>query len=131
MSELFQDMMNGLNDVEEFLAGKKTGFRVHVPDQVNVKNIRESLKMTQAEFSRSFGFSIDAVKHWECGRRNPEAPSRAYLTVIDANPKAVIAALLGNAYATRRRAKVRAKSPTKHAAKRTPKPRRRSATVTA
>lgn len=38
--------------------------------------------MTQAAFSDSFGFSLDAVKHWEGGRRTPEVPARAYLTVI-------------------------------------------------
>ena len=40
-----------------------------------------------------FGFSIDAVKHWECGRRTPEASARAFLTVIAKNPEAVMAAL--------------------------------------
>jgi hypothetical protein len=33
MSELFDDMMSGLNDAEAFLAGKEKGrFRVHVPE---------------------------------------------------------------------------------------------------
>jgi putative transcriptional regulator len=94
MSELFDDMMSGLNDAEAFLAGKEKGrFRVHVPEKVNVKRIREKLHMTQGEFSTSFGFSRDAVKHWETGRRTPEAPSRAYLMVISKNPGAVFQAL--------------------------------------
>src|SRR5579885_2216083 len=87
-------MMSGLNDAEAFLAGKEKGpFRVHVPEKVNVKRIREKLHMTQREFSMSFGFSRDAVKHWETGRRIPEAPSRAYLMVISKNPGAVFEAL--------------------------------------
>ena len=49
--------------------------------------------MTQATFSDTFGFSLDAVKHLEGGRRTPEASARAFLTVIAKNPKAVIAAL--------------------------------------
>jgi putative transcriptional regulator len=94
MSELFDDMMSGLNDAEAFLTGKEKGrFRVHVPEKVNVKRIREKLHMTQGEFSTSFGFSRDAVKHWETGRRIPEAPSRAYLMVISKNPDAVFKAL--------------------------------------
>lgn len=94
MSELFDDMMSGLNDAEAFLGGKEKGrFRVHVPEKVNVKRIREKLHMTQGEFSTSFGFSRDAVKHWETGRRTPEAPSRAYLMVISKNPAAVFKAL--------------------------------------
>jgi putative transcriptional regulator len=94
MSELFDDMMRGLKDAEAFLAGKEKGrFRVHVPEKVNVKRIREKLHMTQGEFSTSFGFSRDAVKHWETGRRIPKAPSRAYLMVISKNPAAVFKAL--------------------------------------
>jgi putative transcriptional regulator len=49
--------------------------------------------MTQARFSDTFGFSLDAVKHWEGGRRTPESSARAFLTVIAKNPAAVVAAL--------------------------------------
>jgi putative transcriptional regulator len=66
---------------------------VTVPAHIDVKSIRKRLKMTQAGFSDTFGFSLDAVKHWEGGRRTPEASARAFLTVIAKNPKAVIAAL--------------------------------------
>src|SRR6266849_733888 len=86
-------MMDGLNDVEAFLAGEQEGFKAHVPHEVDVKAIRNRLGMTQARFSDTFGFSLDAIKHWEGGRRTPEAPARTLLTVIDKNPAAVITAL--------------------------------------
>jgi transcriptional regulator with XRE-family HTH domain len=60
---------------------------------VDVKSIRHKLNMTQSRFSETFGFSLDAIKHWEGGRRTPEAPARTLLTVIDKNPAAVITAL--------------------------------------
>jgi len=69
-----------------------------VPDEVDVKSIRNRLKMTQARFSQTFGFSLDAIKHWEGGRRTPEAPARTLLTVIDKNPAAVITALHPEAF---------------------------------
>jgi putative transcriptional regulator len=93
MKSAFQEMMNGLNEVESFLAGNRKGFKVHVPDEVDVKRIRARLKMTQSRFSDMFGFSLDAIKHWEGGRRTPEAPARTLLTVIARNPEAVITAL--------------------------------------
>ncbi len=49
--------------------------------------------MTQAKFSDTFGLSLDTVKHWESGRRTPEAPARVLLTVISHDPKAVVRAL--------------------------------------
>jgi putative transcriptional regulator len=74
MTKMFDTLMTGLDEVEAFLAG-------------------ERLKMTQARFSDTFGFSLDAVKHWEGGRRTPESSARAFLTVIARNPTAVVAAL--------------------------------------
>jgi putative transcriptional regulator len=89
----FEQMMDGLNDVEAFLAGEQEGFKAHVPQEVDVKAIRNRLGMTQARFSNTFGFSLDAIKHWEGGRRTPESPARTLLTVIDKNPAAVLTAL--------------------------------------
>ena len=99
MKTQFEQMMNGLNDVEAFLAGKQEGFKAHVPQEVDVKAIRNRLGMTQARFSNTFGFSLDAIKHWEGGRRSPEAPARTLLTVIDKNPVAVLTALNPAAFA--------------------------------
>lgn len=93
MTSLFEDMMTGLDEVEAFLAGERAGYKVNVPAEVDVQVIRKRLNMTQSRFSATFGFSLDAVKHWEGGRRTPEASARAFLTVIARNPGAVIAAL--------------------------------------
>src|ERR1700736_3232033 len=93
MKNTFEQLMTGLDEVEAFLAGEQKGFKVHVPDEVDVKSIRNKLKMTQSRFSDTFGFSLDAIKHWEGGRRTPEAPARTLLTVIAKNPAAVIIAL--------------------------------------
>jgi putative transcriptional regulator len=99
MKTQFEQMMDGLNDVEAFLAGEQEGFKAHVPHDVDVKAIRNRLGMTQARFSNTFGFSLDAIKHWEGGRRTPEAPARTLLTVIDKNPTAVLTALNPAAFA--------------------------------
>lgn len=96
MSAMFEDMMNGLDEVDAFLAGQTAGYKVTVPAEVDVKSIRKGLKMTQSRFSDTFGFSLDAVKHWEGGRRTPESSARAFLTVIAKNPGAVIEALHPN-----------------------------------
>jgi putative transcriptional regulator len=93
MKTIFEDLMSGLDEVDAFLGGETAGYKVNLPAEVDVKGIRKRLKMTQARFSDTFGFSLDAVKHWEGGRRTPESSARAFLTVIAKNPNAVIAAL--------------------------------------
>src|ERR1700732_3655232 len=99
MKTQFEQMMDGLNDVEAFLAGEQEGFKAHVAQEVDVKAIRNRLGMTQARFSNTFGFSLDAIKHWEGGRRTPEAPARTLLNVIDKNRAAVLTALNPAAFA--------------------------------
>jgi len=105
MSKMFDDLKNGLTEVDAYLGGKQSGYRVTVPADIDVKAIRKNLHMTQARFSDAFGFSLDAVKHWEGGRRTPEAPVRAFLTVISRNPRAVMTALHPTQAAARRKRK--------------------------
>ena len=68
-------------------------YRVTVPRRINVRAIRRKLGMTQQAFAARFGFSINTLRHWEQGKRVPEGPKRAYLLVIERNPRAVQNAL--------------------------------------
>ena len=103
MTNAFNKLIEGLDEVESYLSGDGKGFQVHVPDAVDVKSIRQNLHMTQAEFSKTFGFSLDAVKHWEGNRRTPEIAARAYLTVIARAPQTVMQALSPHAAAFKAR----------------------------
>ena len=40
MKTQFEQMTDGLEDVEGFLAGKQEGFKAYVPQEVDVKAIR-------------------------------------------------------------------------------------------
>jgi putative transcriptional regulator len=55
----------------------------------NVREIRESLGMTQKEFADTYGFSVGAVRHWEQGVRKPEKATRLMLHMIVLEPRAV------------------------------------------
>ena len=68
-------------------------YRVHVPDDLDVKAIRRKIGMSQEEFARHFGVSKRTVQDWEQRRRNPSGPSRAFLVVVDREPEAVRRAL--------------------------------------
>ena len=65
----------------------------NIPEEMDVKAIRSRLGMTQEEFAGRFGFSIKTLRHWEQKQRVPEGLARAYLLVIDRDPKAVQKAL--------------------------------------
>jgi putative transcriptional regulator len=59
---------------------------IHIP---NVKKLRERLGLTQEAFAAVYRIPIGTLRDWEQGRKRPDAPARAYLTVIARNPEAV------------------------------------------
>jgi putative transcriptional regulator len=89
----FDKIAAGLGDVTRYLEGSTEGFSVHIPDAVDVKAIRRRLKLSQPKFAATFGFSVGRVRDWEQGRFDADAPSRAFLEVIDKEPEAVFRAL--------------------------------------
>lgn len=95
MNKIADSIRRGLEQAVAFSKGEAdlSKCRVHVPATVDVKTIREKLGLTQQEFSARFGFSINTLRHWEQGKRQPEGPARAYLLVIDREPAAVERAL--------------------------------------
>jgi putative transcriptional regulator len=95
MSKVADSIRRGLEEAVAYARGEAgaDGYRVHIPQTVDVKAIRAKLGLTQEAFAGEFGFSVNTLRHWEQGLRQPEGPARAYLMVIDRAPKAVRKAL--------------------------------------
>jgi len=95
MSRVADSIRRGLEEAVAYTGGGagEKGYRIHVPVTIDVKAIRTRLGMTQEEFAGRFGFSVNTLRHWEQGTRQPEGPTRAYLLVIERAPKAVQRAL--------------------------------------
>jgi putative transcriptional regulator len=68
-------------------------YKVHVPAEIDVKAIRQGLKMTQAEFSARYGFPLGTLRDWEQGKGKPDTSARVLLLVIAKEPQAVERAL--------------------------------------
>jgi putative transcriptional regulator len=97
MSKLFEEMANGTAEARAYMAGKRKGYKVTLPETVDVRGIRKRLRLSQERFADRFGLSVDAVRHWESGRRQPEAAARALLTLIAADPQFVMRTLAKSA----------------------------------
>ena len=95
MSRAADSIRQGLEQAATYAKGhaSRNAYRVHVPEHVDVKAIRTQLHMTQQTFATRFGFSINTLRHWEQGKREPEGPTRAYLLVIKRAPHVVQKAL--------------------------------------
>ena len=63
-----------------------TTYRIHIPESVNVKAIREKMGLSQSLFANRFGLSVYALRNWEQGKRQPDPAARAYLKIIEKAP---------------------------------------------
>jgi putative transcriptional regulator len=86
----FDKIMEGLTEALAFARGELKGAKLHVPPEINVRAIRSKLHLSQEDVARTFGFTINQIKDWEQGRARPLGGVRAYLMIIDRDPKAVI-----------------------------------------
>ncbi len=91
MSEMFNLLREGLNDVIEHQAGKKKlrSRTVKIPEPAmqysaeDVKRIRETLHYPQSLFAKFLNVSIKTVQSWESGRRVPNHAALRLLEIID------------------------------------------------
>jgi putative transcriptional regulator len=84
-----------IEDMKQVLAHQRGEIELEQvwPKPIDVKAIRKRVKMSQAEFSRTYGISKRALQEWEQGGRQPDSAARAYLTVIAREPLVVRRAL--------------------------------------
>lgn len=93
MSKAGDSILRGAREALAYARGESDGFAVHVPEQVDVRAVRERTGLSQARFATCYGFALNALRNWEQGRRRPDQCARAFLTVIDREPEAVRRAL--------------------------------------
>lgn len=67
----------------------ETDFRVHIPEVVDVKSIRQQMQLSQEAFAAQYGLSLHTLRNWEQGKRQPDPAARAYLKVIEKAPDVV------------------------------------------
>lgn len=63
--------------------------------QIDVRELRESLSMSQPEFALKFGINLGTLRQWEQHRKQPDQAARVLLAVIKHNPEIVMRAMDG------------------------------------
>lgn len=88
-------ILDGLKDALNFAKGEDSlavSHKIEVKN-IDVKELRERLDLTQGEFANTFGVSLSTLRNWEQGKREPDGPAKVLLNVISHNPKCVFDAL--------------------------------------
>ena len=93
MGKAYTEIAAGLKDAISHAKGNKSKAKVHRPEPIDVKAIRDKTGMSQQRFCATFGISLGTLRHWEQGLRAPRGAARVLLKVVDNNPRAVIKAI--------------------------------------
>ncbi len=86
-----QRIIEGLQEAVRFARGEDTGARVttvYVPT-IDVRKIRQKMKLSQTQFAARFGFAPASLRNWEQGRSKPDGAARVLVAVIARHPEAV------------------------------------------
>jgi putative transcriptional regulator len=95
MTKLGKRLIKAADEARAIARGEAdpSTYRVYVPADVDVKAIRQRMKMTQAQFSARYGFPLGTLRDWEQGKGKPDTSARVLFLVISKEPEAVERAL--------------------------------------
>lgn len=92
---VFEGILAGAKEALAYARGEadRRQYKVHIPEDLDVKAIREATGLTQETFAARYGFNLGRLRDLEQKRTRPDSVVRAYLLVIKKNPEAVKEAL--------------------------------------
>jgi putative transcriptional regulator len=64
-----------------------------VPRNLSASAMRKTMGLSQRVFAKLVGVSVKTVRNWEQGRRQPSGPAVVLLTMLVADPDAVLRAV--------------------------------------
>lgn len=90
----FKELLQGVRDAGAYLRGDKRGVtRIDRIEPDSIAVVRTKLKLSQSEFARMLGISVDTLQNWEQGRRQPSGAARVLLRVVAKHPEVVLEAV--------------------------------------
>ena len=94
--KLFEELLESVKEAGQILKDERQPSRTFVMEALDVRDIRESLNLSQNQFAALVHVSVKTLRNWEQGIRRPGGAAAALLTAIRNDPKNVIAALNSN-----------------------------------
>jgi putative transcriptional regulator len=94
--ETFAKLAASIKEAGEIKVGHQAPSRMYEIKPPDIRMVRERLDVSQDQFAVMIGVSTRTLQNWEQGRRQPEGPAKALLTIASRNPTAVLDALHGS-----------------------------------
>ncbi len=88
--ELFEELVASIREAGAIRRGEKKPSRVFKIEKPDIKAIRGAMGLTQMQFAALLGISVNTLRNWEQGRREPKGPARVLLLVAAHRPDAIL-----------------------------------------
>ena len=92
----FDRIREGLEQAIAHANGESLDVEIHRPVIPDVKNIRQKTGLTQEQFASRCHISVNTLRHWERGDRQPHGPAMVLLKLVELNPLVVMETLAEN-----------------------------------
>jgi putative transcriptional regulator len=90
----FNELLQSVREAGAYLRGNhKAAARVDRISPDSISAVRAKLGLSQMQFARAFGISIDTLQNWEQGRRQPTGAAKVLLRVAAKHPEAILEAV--------------------------------------
>jgi putative transcriptional regulator len=89
-------VLDSIREIVDYEQGLKTNVKVStvtIDDELDVRRIRERLRLSQQQFADLYGLPVATLQNWERGRRRPELTAKLLLKVIEESPDFVAKAI--------------------------------------
>lgn len=89
----FELLSQGLDQARAIRRGEMAPGRVTTLESIDVRAIRESIQMSQADFAAAIHVSMRTLQNWEQRHRNPTGPAIALLRIVERAPELAVKVL--------------------------------------
>lgn len=89
----FEELLESIKEAGQIKRGERRASRTFKFTPLDIKKIREKIGLSQLQFSKLIRVSIKTLQNWEQGRRKPQGPAFALLTILKNDPEHALLAL--------------------------------------
>jgi putative transcriptional regulator len=83
----FDELIKSVKQAGEIRRGKRKPSRIYLHPETEIALLRKRLGTSQTEFAEMIQVSVATLRNWEQGRRTPQGPAKALLSLVAAMPK--------------------------------------------
>jgi putative transcriptional regulator len=90
-NNLFKQLAQSLGEAGQIRRGAlKPGRTFNVNPKNDTVKVRSGLGLSQSQFARLVGVSVNTLQNWEQDRRAPSGPAKVLLEVVAAHPEVLL-----------------------------------------